>query len=174
MICSTVRRAYIDEPISLKCLARTAEKLALEYHVFSTSMTTSVLCREGALIQRICRGTAIGDADCYGGWEKLLRYSVFGGSDSLISDTDSTYCLSGNAGCRSDVGYAGISDSGEVHFDRAGDYTRIAAVRKSGYVSCDCNGRTEALCGGHPSCRAGTIEPCCDNPDGHWDLCACN
>ena len=88
---------------------------------------------------------AIGDADCYGGWEKLL----------------------------SDVGYAGISDSGEVHFDREGDYTRIAAVRKSGYVSCDCNGRTEAQCGGHPDCRAGTIEPCCDNPDGHWDLCAC-
>ena len=88
---------------------------------------------------------AIGDADCYGGWEKLL----------------------------SDVGYAGVSDSGEVHFDREGDYTRIAAVRKTGYVSCDCNGRTEAQCGGHPNCRAGTIEPCCDNPDGHWDLCAC-
>ena len=44
----------------------------------------------------------IGDADCYGGWEKVL----------------------------SDVGYAGISDSGEVHFNREGDYTRIAAVRK--------------------------------------------
>ena len=87
---------------------------------------------------------AIGDADCFGGWEKLL----------------------------SDVGYAGVSDSGEVHFDREGDYTRIAAVRKTGYVSCDCNGRTEAQCGGHPNCRAGTIEPCCDNPDGHWDLCA--
>ena len=48
----------------------------------------------------------IATADCYGGWIKLLE----------------------------DVSYSGIATSDEQHFLEAGDWARIAAVRKSGFV----------------------------------------
>ena len=65
---------------------------------------------------------------------------------------------------------AGTSDSGPLVFDRQGHFTRIAAVRKDGYVSCDCSNNPQ--CGpGTESCRH-TIENCCDNPEGRWNLCA--
>eukprot|EP01050_Picozoa_sp_SAG11_P026378 SAG11_NODE_6295_length_1343_cov_1.284566_2_plen_78_part_00 len=66
----------------------------------------------------------IGSADCFGGWEKII----------------------------SDVGYTGTGDSGEVNFVAENDYARIAVVRKSGYVSCDCNS--------NPACGAGTEGRC--------------
>ena len=50
----------------------------------------------------------IGDADCYGGWQKIL----------------------------SDVAYNAITDSGKQNFDREGSYSRLAVVRKSGCKFC--------------------------------------
>jgi len=50
---------------------------------------------------------AINNVDCAGGWVKLLE----------------------------DVSYSGVAVSDATNFLQAGDYTRIAAVRKSGYVS---------------------------------------
>jgi hypothetical protein len=85
----------------------------------------------------------IGDADCFGGWEKIL----------------------------SDVAYNGISDSGKQNFDRSGSYLRIAVVRKSGYVSCNCKSNPACLKDkGMAKCHH-SVENCCQNKDNVWNLC---
>jgi hypothetical protein len=84
---------------------------------------------------------AIGDADCAGGWQKLM----------------------------SDVGYTGRSDSGKERFDRVGSFSRIAVVRKSGYVSCDCT--NNPMCGPVTKSCQHNEQNCCKNPKKVWNLC---
>jgi|EP01046_Picozoa_sp_COSAG06_P044271 hypothetical protein len=79
----------------------------------------------------------IATADCNGGWRKILE----------------------------DVSYTGVSVSDSVHFSEAGEWTQIAAVRKSGYVGCNCGAAT-------PQCNdcatTVTAENCCHNSNNNW------
>ena len=81
----------------------------------------------------------LSSAQCHGGWVKLME----------------------------DISYSGVAVSDEASFSVAGSWTQLAAVRKSGYIGCNCGT-------GNPACDGSCVNSagdCCRNDNNAWNVC---